>query len=199
LYRYSSDSLLCLETRQGLGAVEEVFGPVAAPLYALRIPTAVSAVSPDVDVDVVDAAVAAAAAAAAGDASAEVAPGADVAAGVGVGADEAPASASASAAAADEAMPPAPAAAPAAAAAAAVGARAAFAAAAAGDGPAAVGGTSGGKLDLKVGMQVFVVEGRSRVLETRGLYSKGYDNSGQNDEEVDDEVGGPYMLNQVDP
>ena len=29
-------SVLCLETRQGLGAIEEVFGPVAAPLYATR-------------------------------------------------------------------------------------------------------------------------------------------------------------------
>ena len=33
-------SVLCLETRQGLGGIEEVFGPVAAPLYALRVPTA---------------------------------------------------------------------------------------------------------------------------------------------------------------
>ena len=33
-------SVLCLETRQGLGAIEEVFGPVAAPLYATRVPAA---------------------------------------------------------------------------------------------------------------------------------------------------------------
>ena len=33
-------SVLCLETRQGLGAIEEVFGPVAAPLYAMRVPAA---------------------------------------------------------------------------------------------------------------------------------------------------------------
>ena len=32
------ESVLCLESRLGLGAVEEVFGPVAAPLYALRLP-----------------------------------------------------------------------------------------------------------------------------------------------------------------
>ena len=33
-------SVLCLQTRQGMGAIEEVFGPVSAPLYALRVPTA---------------------------------------------------------------------------------------------------------------------------------------------------------------
>jgi H/ACA ribonucleoprotein complex non-core subunit NAF1 len=38
-----------------------------------------------------------------------------------------------------------------------------------------------------VGTRIYVVEGRSRVIQTAGLYSKGYDNSGQNDEEVDDE------------
>ena len=33
------ESILCLETRQGLAAIEEVFGPVAAPLYAFRAPS----------------------------------------------------------------------------------------------------------------------------------------------------------------
>ena len=41
--------------------------------------------------------------------------------------------------------------------------------------------------DVKVGTRIYVVEGRSRVIQTAGLYSKGYDNSGQNDEEVDDD------------
>ena len=36
------ESILCLETRQGLAAIEEVFGPVAAPLYAFRAPSEVS-------------------------------------------------------------------------------------------------------------------------------------------------------------
>jgi len=32
------ESVLCTEDRRGLGAIEEVFGPVSAPLYALRLP-----------------------------------------------------------------------------------------------------------------------------------------------------------------
>ena len=32
-----------------------------------------------------------------------------------------------------------------------------------------------------------VVEGMHRVLDTRGLHSKGYDNSGKDDEEVEDD------------
>jgi H/ACA ribonucleoprotein complex non-core subunit NAF1 len=92
------ESILCLETRQGLAAIEEVFGPVAAPLYAFRAPSEVS-------------------------------------------------------------------------------------------GEGAEGGADTAVLpdDVKVGTRIYVVEGRSRVIQTAGLYSKGYDNSGQNDEEVDDD------------
>ena len=108
------ESVLCLDTRLGLGAVEEVFGPVASPLYALRVPKS------------------------RGGGSAE---GGGVAEGAAEGAAEGTAE----------------------------GAEVAIAS------------------DVKVGARVYVVEGRSRVIETKGLYTKGYDNSGQNDEEVDDD------------
>ena len=97
------ESILCLETRQGLAAIEEVFGPVAAPLYAFRAPS---------------------------DPSGEV-----------------PAEGGAEGGADTAVLPD----------------------------------------DVKVGTRIYVVEGRSRVIQTAGLYSKGYDNSGQNDEEVDDD------------
>lgn len=104
------ESILCLDTRRGLGAVEEVFGPVASPLYALRVPKS------------------------RGGGSAEGGGGAEGAAeGAAEGVEVAIAS------------------------------------------------------DVNVGARVYVVEGRSRVIETKGLYTKGYDNSGQNDEEVDDD------------
>jgi len=132
------ESVLCLETRQGMGAIEEVFGPVAAPLYAFRVPTARSEDSApsvsgiendevnekDDDVDSVEK----------------------------------------TTKSKDSNQP--------------MDSR---------DIPSKVGRTSEGKLDVKVGMRVFAVVGRSRVLKTKGLYSKGYDNSGQNDEEVPDD------------
>ena len=37
------ESVLCTRDRRGLGAIEEVFGPVSAPLYALRLPEEVTA------------------------------------------------------------------------------------------------------------------------------------------------------------
>ena len=97
------ESILCLETRQGLAAIEEVFGPVAAPLYAFRAPSEVNG--------------------------------------------EVPAEGGAEGGADTAVLPD----------------------------------------DVKVGTRIYVVEGRSRVIQTAGLYSKGYDNSGQNDEEVDDD------------
>ena len=46
------DSVLCLRDRRGLGAIEEVFGPVSSPLYSLRLPSKADCAStPDVRVD----------------------------------------------------------------------------------------------------------------------------------------------------
>ena len=41
------ESVLCTRDRRGLGAIEEVFGPVSAPLYALRLPEEVTAETGD--------------------------------------------------------------------------------------------------------------------------------------------------------
>jgi len=114
-------SVLCLETRQGLGAIEEVFGPVAAPLYATRAPAARRS--------------GAASAAAGGNEAA--------AAGRETTGDDATDDTND---VGDDVTP-----------------------------------------DVKVGARVFAVEGRRRALDTRGLRAKGYDNSGQNDEEVADD------------
>ena len=107
------ESVLCLETRKGLGAIEEVFGPVAAPLYAMRMPAArqTGDVVPKNGDDAKD----------------------------------------------DDAKD---------------------------DQSDDRAETYVSSLDVKVGMRVFAVEGRRRALDTRGLRTKGYDNSGQNDEEV---------------
>ena len=47
------ESVLCLKDRTGLGAIEEVFGPVSSPLYSVRLPTAEDAgrAPPEVEVD----------------------------------------------------------------------------------------------------------------------------------------------------
>jgi len=113
------ESVLCLESRLGLGAVEEVFGPVTAPLYALRLP---------------------------GKANKTTAPTRE-------GEPEGAAGDAAEDATEEE-------------------------------DPAIIVAR-----EVRVGTRVFVVEGRRRALETKGLHTKGYDNSGQNDEEVaeDDE------------
>jgi H/ACA ribonucleoprotein complex non-core subunit NAF1 len=105
------ESVLCLETRKGLGAIEEVFGPVAAPLYAMRMPAARQT--------------------------------GDVVEKNGDDAKD------------DDAKDDRD------------------------DRDRYVS-----SLDVKVGTRVFAVEGRRRALDTRGLRTKGYDNSGQNDEEV---------------
>ena len=130
------ESVLCLETRKGLGAIEEVFGPVAAPLYALRVPAARP-------------------------------PGERPAAGGNEkNGDDATDDAKDVGGLSDLVSAP-PGAAPSSA--------------------ASVGNTGEGTLDVKVGARVFAVEGRRRALDTRGLRAKGYDNSGQNDEEVADD------------
>jgi H/ACA ribonucleoprotein complex non-core subunit NAF1 len=108
------ESVLCLETRKGLGAIEEVFGPVAAPLYAMRMPAARQT--------------------------------GDVVEKNGDDAKD------------DDAKDDRD------------------------DRDRYVS-----SLDVKVGTRVFAVEGRRRALDTRGLRTKGYDNSGQNDEEVADD------------
>ena len=114
-------SVLCLETRQGLGAIEEVFGPVAAPLHATRVPAARRS----------------------GPASAAAGGNEAAAAGRETTDDDATDDAND---VGDDVTP-----------------------------------------DVKVGARVFAVEGRRRALDTRGLRAKGYDNSGQNDEEVADD------------
>ena len=82
------DSVLCLGDRRGLGVIEEVFGPVSAPLYSTRLPSKEQCA----------------------------------------------------------------------------------------DAP-----------DVRVGDDAFVVLGRSRKIPTKGLYRKGYDASGKDDEEVEDD------------
>ena len=134
------ESVLCLENRQWLCAIEEVFGPVAAPLYALRVSVA-------------------------------RAPGARTAA---EGNEAGAAGETSGDDAKDDAKD--------------VGERdLASTTGAAPASRASVGNTGEDELDVKVGTRVFAVEGRRRALDTRGLRAKGYDNSGQNDEEVADD------------